>query len=501
MESLTLKLYGIFLFVFAFLLGVWFASFELLSIPSAVFLLFLGAVLGLYSFFFVRETHVRELFFALVIVLLSISLGIARYDTHKLPVDRMLEGSVGSKVEVVGKVVEEPKIGSTYRGYVIELDSGVKVLARVNPFPAYEFGDTLSVWGKLELPEPFLTPEGKLFDYPSYLRKEGISYVMSFSSADRVAESSFSIQGVLFRIKHKFVSSFEKSIPFPQSGLLAGILLGVDDALPKDLLNTFRLVGIIHIVVLSGYNITIVAESVRELLGFLSRKKALIFSAGGIILFSIMVGLTPSVVRALIMALLALVARATHRRYDVARALALAAFAMVLWNPMYLVFDIGFQLSFLATIALIWISPWFLQRLTRVPEKFGLREVVSTTVAVQLFVLPYLAYQSGIISLISFVVNVLILPIVPLVMVMGFVTGTLGLVSSALAFVPGAITYATLFYIIWVSEVFSRLPHAVVATGHLSVLVPACFYAGFCIFALWYTKSTRITPSASSTSK
>jgi len=469
--------------------------------PSAVFLLFLGAVLGLYSFLSIRETSVRELFFALVIVFCSVSFGIVRYEIHKLPVDRMLEGSVGSKIEIVGRVVEEPKIGSTYRGYVLKVDSGARVLVRVNPFPAYEFGDTLSVWGKLELPEPFLTPEGKLFDYPSYLRKEGISYLLSFGVAERIEESRGSIRGTLFTVKRAFVSAFEKSIPFPQSGLLAGILLGVDDALPKDLLNTFRLVGIIHIVVLSGYNITIVAESIRGLLGFLSRKKALLCSAGGIVLFSIMVGLTPAVVRALIMALLALVARATHRRYAVARALALAAFAMVLWNPMYVVFDIGFQLSFLATIALIWISPWFVKRLTFVSEKFGLREVVGTTIAVQLFVLPFLAYQSGIISLVGFVVNVLVLPIIPLVMALGFVTGTLGLVSSALAFVPGTITHALLFYVVWVSEMFSKLPHGVVTAGHISALVPVFFYVGFCIFVFWHIKNTRITPSVPSASK
>lgn len=488
MESFSLKRHGIFVLTSGFLVGVGLASIGLVWAAFAVFLFFLSIVLILYTFVFIKEKHIRGSFSLIIVFLLFISLGIFRFMSAKLPYDSSLASAVNSKTEVAGVVVVEPKIGSSYRQYVLKTERGVKVLVRANPYPAYKFGDQLSSYGKLELPKSFVTEQGTTFDYPAYLSKEGISYVMSFTTVRKTGEGRFPVQKFLFGIKNKFVASLERVIPYPESGLLAGILLGVTDGMGKDLLNIFRMVGIIHIVVLSGYNITIVAESIRKSLSFVSLRNGLIAGAIGIFVFSTMVGWTPSVARASIMAVLAIVARATRRKYEVGRALALAAFGMVLWNPKVLVFDLGFQLSFLATIALIWLSQYVIKKLIWIPERFGFREIVGTTITVQLFVLPLLAYTSGIVSLGGFVVNFLVLPFIPVIMLLGLITATLGLVSSALAFVPGAITHFFLFYIIWISETFSKLPGSVISISNIPSFVPVIIYVIFGISYMYFKR-------------
>jgi competence protein ComEC len=480
----------LFVVVAGFLFGVTLATFSLFGFSLAIFLLFLSSILFLYTYFYVRENLIRGTLFFVILFLVFSGLGVLRMSTSALPTDATLQNLINSKTEVTGTVVREPKTGETYEQYILKTDSGVLVLVRGSPFPKFAFADILSAYGKLELPKSFVTPQGTTFDYPAYLEKEGISYVMSFAGVKKMGEGNFPIQKTLFNIKNTFVSALGRIIPYPESGLLSGIILGVQDSMGKDLLNTFRLVGIIHIVVLSGYNITIVAESIRKSLSFLSRRKALFAGALGIIFFSTMVGWTPSVVRASVMALLAITARATRRTYDVSRALAVAAFAMVAWNPKVLIYDLGFQLSFLATIALIWISPHVIKKLSWLPERFGFRDIVGTTIAVQLFVLPLLVYSSGFVSLGGFAVNLLVLPIVPLIMTLGFVTGVLGLVSSALGFLPGAVTHFLLFYIIWISQLFSKLPGSVISVSNVSAYVPVIFYILFAILVV-YIKGKR----------
>src|SRR5690606_5955202 len=143
-------------------------------------------------------------------------------------------------------------------------------------------------------------------------------------------------------------------------------------------------------------------------------KIPLLFGAVGIILFAIMVGGGATVVRASIMALLSLIARATGRLYEVTIALIVAGFIMVLWSPRVLVFDPSFQLSFLATLGLIHATPLFERWLRMIPEYFSLRTIISATLGTQLFVLPLLLFMTGVFPMYSPLANALVLPAVPI---------------------------------------------------------------------------------------
>jgi len=239
----------------------------------------------------------------------------------------------------------------------------------------------------------------------------------------------------------------------------------------------FRQAGLSHIVVLSGYNITIVAENVLKLFSWFSPVWSWLLGLGSIFLFVLMTGGEAAAVRSAVMAGLALIARRFGRTYDAGVALIFAGFLMVLWNPRLLVFDLGFQLSFLATLGLIYLSPlveqlgsltsklgWLAKnRFSRSEMGFcasflsGLKEIIITTTGAQLAVYPWLLWRAGNASLVGFISNIFALPAVPLAMFFSFATGLVGFISHFLSLLVSYPTYFLLEYILQVAHWFASL--------------------------------------------
>ena len=211
-------------------------------------------------------------------------------------------------------------------------------------YPEFKYGDKLKIAGVLKKPENFGTNN---FSWPAYLAKDEIYYEMFYPQTEFISGGNgFWLKEKLFALKEKFLSAIASVVPEPHSAFLGGITIGAREGLPKDLQDKFRTTGVAHIVALSGYNITIVAETIMLVLVFLPRYLAIGGGVTGVVLFAIMTGASATVLRASIMALLALTARATGRIYTVSWALFLAGFFMVWQNPKILRFDTSFQLSF-----------------------------------------------------------------------------------------------------------------------------------------------------------
>jgi competence protein ComEC len=242
--------------------------------------------------------------------------------------------------------------------------------------------------------------------------------------------------------------------------LLGGLVVGAKEALGKDLLDTFRAAGVVHIVVLSGYNVSIIARYVVRALAPLPRSLGWGIGSLLIVLFAMLTGGSATIVRASIMALLVFVAQMGGRRFDALRALFAAAFVMILHNPYILAFDPSFQLSFLATFGLIAYAPVFEKWFSSFPNTFGLREILAATFATELFVLPFLLWVSGTFSIVAPLTNVLVLWTVPFTMGIGFVVGCIALVSTAVAYPFAGIAYGILSYQLWIIEHLASLPFA-----------------------------------------
>ncbi len=298
----------------------------------------------------------------------------------------------------------------------------------------------------------------------------------------------------LLDTKQQLLTGIESVLGEPQSGLGTGLLLGVKQALGDELEKTFRTAGIIHIVVLSGYNIMLIVAFVMFMLSFFLRKRVrIIVGLIAVVAFALMVGLSATVVRASVMAGLLLVAQALARTYDVTRALIFAGTVMVFLNPYLLLYDIGFQLSFMATLGLVLLVPRFEAMLVTGSVWVTAREYLLSTVATQIAVLPLLLYYIGEVSLVAIVVNLLVLPLVPLAMLTTFVAGVFALISPTLAVPFVFVAHFTLTYIIEVATWFSSIPFAAITVPAFSAPWVGVMYGGMLLSYAYLFHGKRTT--------
>lgn len=445
-----------------FISGVSFSSFVDLGLAFTSFFIFIGLVFGIIHYRrHTSATEMRGFFLALALLFMSFGFGQLRYwqmSAMNLGKDYFQE-KVNKKVVLEGIVSDEPEEKENYNRFVLkEEKTNVKILVYLQIYPKYKYGDKLKIGGILKKPENFND-----FDWVSYLAKDDVFYEMFYPQVEFISSGNgFWLKEKLFALKNNFLSAIDSVVPEPHSAFLGGIAIGAKEGLPKDLQDKFRTTGVAHIVALSGYNITIVAETIMLFFSFLPQYLAIGGGVIGVILFAIMTGASSTVLRASIMALLVLTAKATGRIYTVSWALFLAGFFMVLQNPKILRFDTSFQLSFLATLGLIYISPIVKNKLNFVTDKIGLREVFSATISAQIAVLPLLVYKTGLVSIVGLPVNFLILPFIPLTMFFGFAVGIMGMFSAILSAPFAWASYALLQYELFIVDIFAKLPFSAV---------------------------------------
>ena len=364
-----------------------------------------------------------------------------------------------------GIVVVDPDVRERNQRLTLELEQDgekTRMLAVAPLYPEVRYGERVRVTGTVALPEAFATDGGRTFRYDEFLKKDGVFLIMHNAALTVVGEREelgVEIRGFLSDSKFHGIDALGAALPEPHASLASGLILGGKQGLGEGLLDDFITVGLVHIVVLSGYNVMIVAEFVMRIVGVMKRRFAVIAGVSAIVLFVLAAGAGAASIRAGIMASIAVYARATGRTYDALRALVLAGFLMLLINPLSLLHDPGFQLSFIATLGLIFGAPIIARYLTVIRSEF-VREIAAATIAAQISVLPLLLYQNGLFSVVALPANLLVLPVVPLAMLASAFAGVVGYLAPVVAPVFGMPAYALLSYVIGVVEISAALPFA-----------------------------------------
>ena len=397
-----------------------------------------------------------------------------------------LELFTKEQVALTGIVKKEPDVRADSTHLYVQIDKDL-VLVTTDRHTHAQYGDEVFIEGELERPESFTTDLGREFNYPGYLLARGVEYKISFADVEILqAGNGNSFVTFLLNQKHQLMEGIERVLPEPQAGLGEGLLLGVKQALGEDLEKAFRTTGIIHIVVLSGYNVMLVVTFVMFILSFLfPRHIRLWVGIAAIIMFALIVGLSATVVRASVMACILLIAQAYGRTYDVLRALLFAGVVMIAINPFLLLYDIGFQFSFMATVGLILVAPQFESFVSDGFSKLGFRDFFIATVATQIAVLPLLLYHIGEVSLIAVVVNVLVLPAVPFAMLTTFLAGVTALISEPIALLFAFLAQGALTYIITLATFFSNIPFASVTVTSFGVVGVWVMYGAMIAILFW----------------
>lgn len=349
-----------------------------------------------------------------------------------------------------------------------------KVLVTLPHYPEYQYGDLIEMEGKLKTPAEF-----EAFSYKDYLAKDGIFSVM-YSPDNKLISSgngNFAYSAI-FRVKSKFKKNLKSVLPEPENSLLAGLLLGERSGLSQEIKDDFSVTGTSHIIAVSGFNVTIIAIIILELaliLGF-SRGQSFWISLAAIFLFIIMVGAPASAVRAGIMGGLVLVAVRAGRLNSMTNAITFAAVVMMAINPKILRFDAGFQLSFLAVIGLVWLCPILEEYLKKIPDHLKIKSMLIVTISAQIMALPVLLYDFERLSLVSPVANILILPLVPLAMGLGFVSGIFSFIWFPMAKIVGYFTWLVLNYQIHMIEFLSDRSWAAVEIRNFDGMFLVLYY-------------------------
>lgn len=499
-ESLMTRL-PLMWFSLAFLAGIILASLVSLSVwvwiglvlAALLFLVVVQIVLGRLPS---RSFLLQPFFF---ILLTALFLGAARYqlsiptsDAHQIAFfnDRDYD------LLITGTIIEPPDYRDDYTNLRVEVQKvdtgegdlednvGGLLLVRVSNNQVFHYGDMIRLRGKLKTP-----PENEDFSYRDYLAGQHIhSYMTSAEVTILPGRGGNPFYWTTYAIKDRALENIYRIFPDPESSLMAGILLGVDTGLTDRLQQAFKNTGTAHIIAISGFNISIIAGIFFALFSkFIGPRRGAVLAILGIAFYTLLVGADAAVVRAAIMGSLALLAKQVGRRQFALNTLLAVAMGMCIVNPLY-IWDVGFQLSFFATLGLILYATPFSEAANRLitryfptstAEKFAelFSEFVLLTLAAQVTTIPIMAYHFQRISLVSFIANPFVLPPQPAVMILGGLAVLLSLVWLPLGQIAGWVAWPFVVYTIRMVEIFDSIPHGTIVLGDMSIWFVIIIYA------------------------
>jgi competence protein ComEC len=340
------------------------------------------------------------------------------------------------------------------------------VLLKLPPYPERRYGDRLLLMGALTTPREAAMP-GQ-FDYRAYLARKRVFALMEPTTARVLSENNGGpIWSALLVVRDRARRTLLRELPEPQASLAVGILLGLQSSIPDDVTANFSATGTSHILVISGWNISIIAAalySVAEGLK-LSKRKAFWAILVTIWLYTLFVGASATVIRAAVMGTIVVVGQRLERRAHAWTTIFAACWAMTLWDPQTL-WDLGFQLSALATASLFAYGKGTEALLLKTPLRVGwldwAREALTATLAAQILALPLILYQFGNLSVVAPLANVILLPVVPYAMLFGAVALVGGMIWLPLGQWLATVAYLFLAWLTEGARLFAALPYAAV---------------------------------------
>ncbi len=378
----------------------------------------------------------------------------------------------------------------TVRGEILRVRGDV--LVQAPRFPEYRYGDRLRASGQLETP-PVLDD----FDYRRYLAQRDIHSLLRRARVERVAEGQGQpFWAFVYGVKARWAALLNRILPEPAAALANGMLLGIESGIPEDVDEAFTATGTTHVIVISGSNIALLSGVIMASLSRLLGRRRAVWPALALIAFYVLlVGADAAALRAGLMGGLYIFAIYLGRQSTAFVSLCASGLAMTLINPLSL-WDVGFQLSFLATLGLILFTRPLGASLERLLARIlpaaaagrvsgFLNDGLIVTLAAQMTTLPLIVYVFGRLSVISLVTNFFILPAQPPIMGGGMAALVAGLACEPLGRVLAVIPWLFLTYTTAVVRLTAAVPFASVDTGAVGRVLALIYYGVLIGTLLW----------------
>jgi len=412
-----------------------------------------------------KNSSLRVMLLAAGIVCIVFPVGEVRaaLAPHALPSAYSL--LLDNSISLIGTIVADPDIRQKNQQLIVEVKKDgqrTNILVFAPLFQNFAFGERILIAGTLSAPTPFETDGGRVFRYDNFLSKKGIfsivpqADILEVASPEGLVSKTFD---TIFNIKHVFVAGLSRALPDPYAGLATGLLTGDQHGIGDSLIVVLALSGLIWVVVLSGYHVTLIAEAVLKVFSFLPRRLRFLIAAINILIIVFATGASAPSLRGAVMACFVLFAHATNRTYDALRALCAALILILLWNPFLLAYDSGFQLSIVVTPALLSGTPILESRLLCIKSAF-FREVIAVSIVAQFACLPLILWQTGQLGIWAIPANVFVMSLVPVAMLVSVIAGIVGIIAPPLAPMVGLPAFGMLYYIVGVAKIAVSLPYA-----------------------------------------
>jgi competence protein ComEC len=336
-------------------------------------------------------------------------------------------------------------------------------------YPEYKISNIIEVACKINQPGILVDDDGSEFDYSKYLSKSNI-YATCYRPRIKVIDQQQDVAFYLGSSKQYFFDNLDNNLVEPASSLSKAILLASRREIPQDLRNKFSQVGLSHVIAISGLHMAIIVWLLQSLLIGLGirRQTSFIYLFLFLLIYLYLIGFVPSAMRASLMVMMVLLGPILRRQTMSVYSLILAADIFVLFNPELLVYDIGFQLSFLAVLGLLWYVRFFNKILIFIPKKFKLREVLSVTLAAQILTWPLIVYYFKIFSVIAPVANFLVLPLLPAILLFSLLLALVGFVPILASIVSWPLFILFKIMII-ITQNLVKIPGAYITINNFSV--------------------------------
>ena len=344
-----------------------------------------------------------------------------------------------------------------------------------------EYGDVLNI--KAKITEPGDRKNQGQLDYKKYLKWRSISHIV-YTDDTKVLKKSREIKNYLlflsYKIKTKLIRIINASLPSYEAKILEAIMLGNQKAIPDDVYDIFKITGTAHILAVSGMNVGLIAFFLFLFLKLINikQKYAAIIIFIFIWIFAIITGFDASIVRAAIMASFMLVGIIIDFDVDIFNSLFASALFILLFKTSHL-FDIGFQLSYLATFGIIYFNDYAKSIAVKMPDY--LKEIIATTITAQIFIIPVMINNFHQLSLISIIANFFIVPVSSIIVLLGFVLWGVGMISQQLALIFGASIWFFIKLMMFITEILADIPYASVSIKTLPFIFIFFYYLFFII--------------------
>ncbi|KPU27915.1 hypothetical protein TR13x_00765 [Caloranaerobacter sp. TR13] len=447
-------------FLFPYIIGIYF-SYKFYNTPKL--LLIIGLLFSMVLFILSIS---KEKVFIYSLALLVFFTGY--YNTNSMKKEDKLQFLYDNKIEYTGIVKKEITRSPSYSKYVLITDyikiNGTtyhvkeKVLLNINGKKTFKAGDKIKGIGLIKKPKANTNP--KLFNYRLYLETKNI-YLIIYSrdySINLLSKNNLNFLEYRTRlIRKKFLNILDTTLSEENSSIIKSIILGESSYLDKNTLDSFREMGISHVLAVSGLHVGIISAFFLFIFAILQIDKRLstiitimlIWSYGYIVEFP------PSVLRALIIFTVLMISNFTLRRYDAVNSILFGAFTLLVFKPLW-IFNIGFQLSFVSALSLVLFTKR-IELLLKVNNK--IIKLISPVLAVQIGALPLLSYYFNNISLIAIITNLVLVPMLSFSVIGGFILIFISYLNINIALFLGIILNTILNLTRFLMKFFDMIPY------------------------------------------